>query len=193
MTYRFATTQTDKMVLQASPQRSIVWGFAENSSTSVRVCIVATPDKCVNATLEPGPDNSGAHIFSATLPEMPPSATAYDVSATATPSGKTITLRDVVWGDVYVCSGSGYPPCVCRFGRGDKSCKTTRATSHIHTYASHIHTYHITSRHVISHHTTSYHITSHHITPHHIAGIGAFVSTCIGAESSPYCTSFLAR
>ena len=103
--FRWATTHSDGMVLQAAPQHSIVWGFAETTSTAVRVCIVG--GACVDAALEPGPvDSGGAQVFTATLPQMPPSAVAHTITATPSPShGAPIALKYVVWGDVYVCSG----------------------------------------------------------------------------------------
>ena len=100
--FRFATTHTDGMVLQAAPQASIVWGFSSGGGP-VRVCVGA--DKCVDAALAPGPSSAGADtkIFTATLPVMPPSSTPYNISAAS--AGTTILLQDVLFGDVYVCSG----------------------------------------------------------------------------------------
>ena len=107
--FRWATTHSDGMVLQAAPQHSIVWGFAEPTTTAVRVCL--GDGACVDAVLEPGPPNStGAQIFTATLPQMPPNAAPHSVTATATATSAataaaSIVLHDVVFGDVYVCSG----------------------------------------------------------------------------------------
>ena len=103
--FRWATTHSDGMVLQAAPRHSIVWGFAEAATTTVRVCIGSAT--CVDAALEPGPpDSAGAQTFTATLPQMPPSATAHNVTATPSPGDRaSIALNNVVWGDVYVCSG----------------------------------------------------------------------------------------
>ena len=102
--FRWATTHSDGMVLQAAPQHSIGWGFAEATTTGVRVCIEGVA--CVDAALEPGPPHSAAQIFTATLPQMPPSATEHSVTATPTPgSSPPIMLQRVVWGDVFLCSG----------------------------------------------------------------------------------------
>ena len=102
--FRWATTHSDGMVLQAAPQHSIVWGFADAATTAVRVCIGG--GACVDAALEPGPPGSSAQVFTATLPQMPPSAAAHSITATPTPGGAApIVLSDVVFGDVYVCSG----------------------------------------------------------------------------------------
>jgi hypothetical protein len=96
--FRFATTHTDGMVLQAAPQASVVWGFSSGGGP-VRVCVGA--GKCVDAALAPGP--SGTKIFTATLPVMPPSSAPYNISAAS--AGTTVVLQDVLFGDVYVCSG----------------------------------------------------------------------------------------
>ena len=102
--FRWATTHSDGMVLQAAPQHSIVWGFANAATTAVRVCIGG--GACVDAALEPGPPGSSAQVFTATLPQMPPSAAAHSITATPTPAGAApIALNNVVFGDVYVCSG----------------------------------------------------------------------------------------
>lgn len=103
--FRWATTHSDGMVLQAAPQHSIVWGFAEPGTIAVRVCIDG--GTCVEAVLEQGPpDSAGTQVFTAILPQMPPSAIAYSITATPLPErGAPITLNNVVWGDVYVCSG----------------------------------------------------------------------------------------
>jgi sialate O-acetylesterase len=94
------------MVLQASPQNSIVWGFVPSSQPPpvVRVCIGGGGGNCVDARIEPGPSDSTALIFSAVLPKMPPASTAYTITAT-TAGRAAIKLSEVVWGDVYVCSG----------------------------------------------------------------------------------------
>ena len=100
--FRWATTHSDGMVLQAAPQQSRVWGFADvATTTTVRVCIHGVSagggGDCVDAALEPGPpDSIGAKIFTATLPMMQPSATAYNITATAQPNGSTIVLKSVV-------------------------------------------------------------------------------------------------
>jgi hypothetical protein len=125
--FRFATTHSDDMVLQAAPQRSIVWGFVPTSAP-VKVCVGASsrgsggsstgngvsgrPGRtaasaaptCVDAAITSAPNRSDTAIFTATLPPMQPSATPHQV--TATTAGHTpITLNGVVFGDVFVCSG----------------------------------------------------------------------------------------
>jgi sialate O-acetylesterase len=94
------------MVLQAAPQQSIVWGFAPTIAPKVSVCI--SGGTCVDAVLTPGPVGSNSSIFTAKLAAVSPTATAFNVSAVAsspTAADQTIWLRDVVFGDVFVCSG----------------------------------------------------------------------------------------
>ena len=121
--FRFATTHSDGMVLQAAPQQSIVWGFSKGP---VKVCwspaadanagTVGTNSTCVDSVLTPGPAGSnGSNIFTATLPPVPPSSKPFDITATTVPTEalsadtrskeQSVYLRGVLFGDVFVCSG----------------------------------------------------------------------------------------
>lgn len=77
--FRFATTHSDHMVLQAAPQRARVWGFAFQNTTSLRVCIresnATINDVCVMAVVSPGPSGT-VQVFTATFPARPPTAIA---------------------------------------------------------------------------------------------------------------------
>ena len=111
--FRFATTHSDNMVLQAAPLEAVVWGFVPAAAARVQVCL--GPAACVDAALAAGPAGSGARIFTAVLPKTAPSAVPVNISAAALASGGAgsgkeawggkIWLRSIVFGDVYVCSG----------------------------------------------------------------------------------------
>ena len=95
--FRFATSQSDDMILQMAPLQATVWGFAaEGAAVSVGFngqTIAASAGKWL-----------GEPTWIATLP-----ATAGSVShmhnITATSEGVTITLSNILFGEVYVCSG----------------------------------------------------------------------------------------
>ena len=127
--FRFGNTQSNGMVLQGAPLASSVWGFVPHSSSfspttsgGVQVCRINDETKqsvCANAVLSAGPV-PGAQIFTATLAPTEPSNTSYTITARPSPSPRagsaplegystmaipTISLTNVVFGDVYVCSG----------------------------------------------------------------------------------------
>jgi hypothetical protein len=91
--FRFATVYSDHMVLQREPSQASIWGFASaGASVSVKVGV---------ATATATADTSG--IWRASLPPQPASTTPVVLSASS--GGKTITVKDVLFGDVWVCSG----------------------------------------------------------------------------------------
>ena len=91
--FRFATVYSDHMVLQREPSQASIWGFASpGASVSVKAGV---------ATAIATADAGG--IWRASLPPQPASTTPVVLSASS--SGKTITVNDVLFGDVWVCSG----------------------------------------------------------------------------------------
>ena len=96
--FRFSGAHSDHMVLQAAPLQAAVWGFCEpGDDVTVRFNDAALPAK-LSAV-------NGSTIWTAALPITKPSYTAYTIDAHSKLSGKTITLSDVLFGDVWVCSG----------------------------------------------------------------------------------------
>ena len=91
--FRFATVYSDHMVLQREPSQASIWGFA-SAGASVSVKVGA-------ATATATSDASG--IWRASLPPQPASTIPAVLSASS--GGKTITVNDVLFGDVWVCSG----------------------------------------------------------------------------------------
>ena len=91
--FRFATVYSDHMVLQREPSQASIWGFASaGASVSVKAG-VATATTTANAD----------GIWRASLPPQPASTTPVVLSASS--GGKTIAVNDVLFGDVWVCSG----------------------------------------------------------------------------------------
>ena len=86
--FRFATVYADHMVLQRAPSQASVWGFAAAGATvSVKAGAAAA-----TATASAG------GIWRASLPAQPASTAAVTLSATS--GGKTISVSDVLFGDV---------------------------------------------------------------------------------------------
>jgi hypothetical protein len=95
--FRFSSAYSDDMVLQQAPQQAVVWGFAPAGS-KVSVAFMGTS---IAAPVAP---YMGESTFMVKLPATPSSLTEMH-NITATSDGKTITLANVLFGDVWVCSG----------------------------------------------------------------------------------------
>jgi sialate O-acetylesterase len=93
------------MVLQRAPQRAIVWGYSDtfNTQTTLRI-----NERVYHTMSSPSPANAfGESIWSVTLDPQPEEG-PFQVHVTQPlPNGTlvTITLDDVLFGDVWVCSG----------------------------------------------------------------------------------------
>ena len=117
--FRFAEVYSDHMVLQRAPSTASVWGFAPaGASVSLKAGAAAA-----SATA------SAAGVWRASLPAQPASSTP--VALTATSGGKTISVKDVLFGDVRLppccLCRPGLPPCrPCRI-RQDLTRTATRA------------------------------------------------------------------
>jgi sialate O-acetylesterase len=93
------------MVLQRAPERAVVWGYADSFNTPITL----TLDKIVYQTISSSsPADSGdASIWSVELDAQTQEG-PFQVKVTrplANGSLETITLNDVLFGDVWVCSG----------------------------------------------------------------------------------------
>jgi len=91
---RFSTTHGDGMVLNS--EGSTVWGFCDTADSPVRVCV--DQSQCIDApVLSDG-------TFQASLPNFPASFEGHSITATSS-NGDVATLKDVLFGSVWVCSG----------------------------------------------------------------------------------------
>jgi sialate O-acetylesterase len=93
------------MVLQRAPQRSVVWGYVDTSNT----LITLTMDNKEYLTISraSSEDPEAAAIWSVTLDAQPQEG-PFQVKVTrplANGTLETITLNDVLFGDVWLCSG----------------------------------------------------------------------------------------
>jgi sialate O-acetylesterase len=101
---RFANYIQDHMVLQRAPQRAIVWGFGDASKlTTLRM-----NDKIYTIISRPEPANKiGESIWSVTLDPVIDEG-PFDIHVSqplANGTLATITIHDVLFGDVWICSG----------------------------------------------------------------------------------------
>ena len=92
--FRFALAYGDHMVLQRAPARATIWGFAPAAAT-VEVTGVGT----AAVTAVAGSDGVWKVALPATDAAVPHTITA------RIGGGSTITLSDVLFGDVWVCGG----------------------------------------------------------------------------------------
>lgn len=101
---RFANYIQDHMVLQRAPQRAIVWGFGDPGALTI-----LTMDGKTHRTMsQSSPVNEqGETIWSITLDPMSEEG-PFDINVSqplANGTLVTITVHDVLFGDVWICSG----------------------------------------------------------------------------------------
>jgi sialate O-acetylesterase len=93
------------MVLQRAPQRAIVWGYADTFNT---LTILTINNEIYHTRTSSLPANSlGESVWSVTLNPQPEEG-PFQVKVThPLPNGTltTITLNNVLFGDVWMCSG----------------------------------------------------------------------------------------
>lgn len=92
------------MVLQRAPQRAIVWGYTDSFNTSV---ILAMDKKVYHTVSSSYADPVNASIWSVTLDAQTEEG-PFQINVTqqiANGTLETITLNDVLFGDVWLCSG----------------------------------------------------------------------------------------
>lgn len=94
----FSNVYGDGMVLQSAPKRAIVWGLC----TSGDSVTVAFGSVLLNATVALYGGNWTWSVF---LPPTAASFAGHNVTATSAQAGRSITLANVLFGDVWICSG----------------------------------------------------------------------------------------
>ncbi len=101
---RFANTLGDHMVLQRAPQKAIVWGFSDSNVLT----ILKMNDKVYTTISESKVANEkDESIWSVTLDPVSDEG-PFDINVTQPLANRTlvtITLHDVLFGDVWLCSG----------------------------------------------------------------------------------------
>ncbi|XP_046556230.1 sialate O-acetylesterase-like [Haliotis rubra] len=96
---KFASYYADHMVLQRGPQRAIVWGHAATIGDEVTVKVSGKGEVKVKVVKDP---NGNEGLWKAKLPAVTDPG---PFTLTASSSEGDLTLTDVMFGDVWVCSG----------------------------------------------------------------------------------------
>jgi sialate O-acetylesterase len=92
------------MVLQRAPYPASVWGYAEPGATVTVTIAKQGPEQQRAAFLgRASAVTSAAGTWRTSLPAQP--ASTEPVNIIAHDGSRSITLTDVLFGDVYVCSG----------------------------------------------------------------------------------------
>ena len=93
------------MVLQRAPERAIVWGYSDTFNTPITLTLDNKAYHTISSSLST--DVANASIWSVILDPQPAEG-PFQVKVTQTlPNGtlETLTLNDVLFGDVWICSG----------------------------------------------------------------------------------------
>lgn len=99
--FSFATYYNDHMVLQQAPRQAVVWGYFPDIGAKI-IVKVNELTKSYSTETKPGP-LPGIGFWTVTLDPIP-NGGPYTISAYAE-DGANIAIRDVLFGDVWVCSG----------------------------------------------------------------------------------------
>ena len=99
----FAGTYSDHMVLQQAPYQATIWGFAPSDSPVTLRLINTLSGYAAVLSADLAPFNSSAFSWKLALPSTPASDTPYNLSLDQ--QGTGITIHDVLFGEVWVCSG----------------------------------------------------------------------------------------
>ena len=117
-TFRFAHSYGSHMVLHQAPKSPIVWGFCASAHQcgSVNVTLAADGAPAAEAVTVAAQPGQATGTWIAKLPPTDGSDTPHTVTATFDLG--TVILSDVLFGDVWVCSGqvrltSERKTCVC--------------------------------------------------------------------------------
>ena len=113
-TLSFAASYGSHMVLQQAPAHATVWGFAPASMAALAVTLSlagAGHQSSVPATLSRF--NDTALVWRAELPPVAATEPVSSYTLTVAQGAASATIDDVLFGEVWVCSGQ----CAARTGR----------------------------------------------------------------------------
>ncbi|BFZ25021.1 hypothetical protein BsWGS_28060 [Bradybaena similaris] len=100
--FAFAKHFQDHMVLQQAPAKANIYGFSPDIGQLVTLQITSSPIPIVHqTTVKPGPE-AGVGVWGFTLDPTPANTT---ISLKVSSKGTNLTLSDVIFGDVWICSG----------------------------------------------------------------------------------------
>ena len=93
--FSLSSTLGSNMVLQRAPQAALVWGFAATGSSIKTTFLGQSYTSTSDAT----------GIWRQSLPPQAATATPATFSFTSSTGEPAITITNVIFGDVYICSG----------------------------------------------------------------------------------------
>eukprot|EP00729_Bicosta_minor_P006043 gene6043-14072_t len=103
--FRFANTHGDHMVLQQSPAKAQIWGFAKPGST-ITVTSTASVATAADGTAGVTGVTAADGTWQVSMPAVKGSLKPATITATSSTAGtKPITMVDVLYGDVWFCAG----------------------------------------------------------------------------------------
>ena len=85
------------MVLAAAPKQAMVWGFCQEGTKAVTV---GFGGKSISATIGPDQADGKLNTWRALLPATAASFTTHNITATS--GNTTLTLANVLFGEVWV-------------------------------------------------------------------------------------------
>ena len=93
--FSLSSSLGSNMVLQRAPQAALVWGFAATGSSIKTTFLGQSYTSTSDAT----------GIWRQSLPPQAATATPATLSFTSSTGEPAITITNVIFGDVYICSG----------------------------------------------------------------------------------------
>ncbi|KAK3097297.1 hypothetical protein FSP39_008444 [Pinctada imbricata] len=102
-TFSFASYYGDNMVLEQAPQRAVIWGYTEKVGENITGTMHTTPIIITTVISTYKPNVKGA-VWRIVFPTQLPSTTGIKVEVSRT-NGQKISISNVLFGDVWVCSG----------------------------------------------------------------------------------------
>ncbi|XP_063403927.1 sialate O-acetylesterase-like [Mytilus trossulus] len=94
-TFSFAAYYGDNMVLQKAPQAATVWGYGEHVGSDV--VVTGFDHEAVTTTV------TEQNTWSVKLPPIKDTNSTYNITAKS--QNKSIMLKNVLFGDIWICSG----------------------------------------------------------------------------------------
>ena len=99
-TLRFAASLTDHALLQRAPAAPVIWGFA---APGAKVEVTQSGSGHILGEAATNSTTADAKTGIWKLSMTPVAATTSPYQFTATSQGESVTIKDVIFGDVFVC------------------------------------------------------------------------------------------
>ena len=102
--FRFANIYGDNMVLQQSPYHSQIWGYSTTSMDFITAKLIVSSTNSIVETVSYTTNTNLIWIVQFS-PVAGMNDYEYAISVTSNSTSKTISLTNILFGDLYVCSG----------------------------------------------------------------------------------------